>query len=185
MMDTICLIVFNIGLMVIDVLVALLFSEMIRRILLKDRSWVHFLIMVLGSVLLQAAVYSWLPGRLGYVVQYFEDLIVLRDGAVLSNLGAMLVAQALAIAIVLVKHIWAAIRKKERFSGKYSLLMLLFSVMMGFAGASLFENEAAIAFSDDPRQSWLLPALFFCGLLLLTAGIRADKNSKKRGGKTS
>lgn len=173
MISTVIEIIATLLLVAIDIVIALLFSEAINSLLQKNRLWVGFIGTVMGIIMLQAAVYSWLPGRLGYAVQLFDGLITLEDGATLSNLGALLLVQALAIAILLGKNIWSVIRKKAKFHGKYFALELLFMFLFGFAGTQLFENEKMIALSKEPTiHSNILISLFICGFLLVIFGIR-------------
>ena len=166
-------------LIAVDIVVAVLFGEAITSILQKDRMWKGLLLIVAGIIMLQAAVYSWLPGRFGYAVQLFEGAFTLEDGATLSNLGALLIVQALAIMILLGKNLWSVIRKKSKFHGKFFLLELLFMILFGFAGASLFENEEIIALSKDPSvHDNLLIGLFAGGIILVIIGIRSVKKHR-------
>ena len=179
MMDTVVEIIGSLLLITVDIFIAFLFSEMIESILHKDRMWMGILPLILGIIMLQAAVYSWLPGRFGYAIQLFDGAITLQDGATLSNLGAILVVQALAIGIMLLKYIWSAIRKENRFVGKFFALEVLFLLLFGTAGVLLFENDDMIALSKDSSiSSALLSGLFFGGLLLVTLGIMTMKRSK-------
>lgn len=180
--ETIILIAANLGLVVVDVFLAVLFSEMIESILTKDRSWFGFLLVILGSILLQAAVYSWLPGHFGYTIELLEGAIPLKDGAVFSNLGALLVAEAVAIGFLLVKYVWSVIRKKSSFQGKFFVLENIFMIIFGVAGIALFENEDIIAFSSNPEiHTTILIAMSATGFVLIAAGVRSIK--KKWGTK--
>ena len=135
MMDTVVEIIGSLLLIAVDIFIAILFSEMIESILHKDRLWTGILPLIFGIIMLQASVYSWLPGRFGYAIQLFDGAITLQDGATLSNLGAILVVQALAIGIMLVKYIWSAIRKKTHFVGFFSrwkCCFYCFSVQQGY-----------------------------------------------------
>ncbi len=175
-MDTIIEIVGSLLLAVVAIVAAMLFTEMIEAILKKNRVWFSFLLLILGIMLAETAVYSWLPGRFGYKVEYFDGAFSLDDGAVLSNLGGILLAQAVALVFTLAKYLWSCIRKKESFNGKFFLLDFLFMLVFGAAAVSLFQNDSAIALTkaESVRTSLLL-AFGVCGTLMILLGIHGVK----------
>lgn len=175
-MDFVFEIAASLILVVVALMAALLFSEMIDAILKKNRIWFSFLLIVLGLMLAEAAVYSWLPGRLGYKIEFFEGAFALDDGAVLSNLGGIFFAQAIAIIFTLAKYIWSCIRKKEVFSGKFFLLDFLFMLVFGAAGISLFQNDSAIELTKaESVRTPLLLAFGIGGALMILLGSRGLK----------
>ena len=166
-------------LIAVAVIGAFLFTEMIEAILGKNRIWFSLLLLVLGIMLVEATVYSWLPGRFGYQVELFEGAIVLEDGALLSNLGGIFAAQGFAILFALAKYVWSGIRKKG-FSWKVFLLELLFMVLFIAAGLALFQNDEAIAVTkDESVRSQLLPAFGIGGALMILLGVRGLRAKKK------
>ncbi len=172
-MDTVVWIVGMLILIAASVFGALLFSEMIQSVLQKDGAWFGILLAFLGLMLVEAALYSWLPGRFGYMVTLFEDAFKLEDGAVLSNFGGILCAQGAAIAFFLAKYLWSVIRKKEKFNGKFFLLDLVFMIVLFAAGAHLYENPDIVALTKD--ESVRTRLLLVCGIggaLMLFTGIR-------------
>ena len=172
-MDTVVWIVGTVILIAASVFGALLFSEMIQSILEKDRAWFGILLAFIGLILLEAAAYSWLPGRFGYSVTLFEGAFTLEDGAVLSNLGGILFAQGAAIAFFLAKYLWSVIRKKERFNGKFFLLDLFFMLMFFVAGSRLYDQSDIIALTkDEAVRSRFLLVFGLGGVLMLIIGFR-------------
>ena len=155
---------------------AVMFSLMIEAMLEKNRIWFCFLLIVLGMMLAEAAVYSWLPGRLGYTISLFEDAIALEDGAVLSNLGGIFAAQAAAIGFGLAAYAWSGVRKKAAFSWKAFLLELLFLVLFAAAGIALYQNDRVIALTkEDSVRTPLLLAFAGGGAVMIAAGVRGMK----------
>ena len=162
-------------LIAVDLTVAFLFSFMIEEILARSRRWIYLLMIITGIILLQAAVYSWLPGRTGMEIQLMDGAVTLRDGALFSNLGALLIAQGIGIGIALIKHLWSVIRKQSKFLGAAFVLELLFLVLFIAAGASLFKEQPS---AGETVSSGILIGLAAAGAVLLTAGIRAMKGRK-------
>lgn len=155
---------------------AVMFSLMIQAILEKNRKWACFLLTVLGMALAEAAVYSWLPGRLGYTVSLFEDAIALEDGAALSNLGGIFAAQAAAIGFGLAAYAWSGIRKKAVFSWKAFLLELLFLVLFAAAGLALYQNDRVIVLTKEASvRTPLLLSFAGGGAIMIAAGVRGLK----------
>lgn len=163
----------------IAVLGAILLTEMLQAILNKDKSWFSFLLLVLGIMLAEAAVYSWLPGRFGYTVEMLEGAYTLDDGAVISNLGGIFLAQGVALAFALVKYIWSGMRKKG-FSWKVFLLELLFTALFIAGGVALFQNDEMIALTkDESVRTQLLLAFGIGGALLILLGVNGLRVKKK------
>ena len=163
----------------IAVVGAVLLSEMFEAILGKDKIWFSLLLLVLGIMLVEAAVYSWLPGRYGYQVEMFEGAFTLDDGAVISNLGGIFLAQGLAILFALAKYIWSGIRKKG-FSWKVFLLETLFMALFIAGGAALFQNGEVIALTkDETLRNQLLLAFGIGGAVMILLGVRGLKTRKK------
>jgi hypothetical protein len=144
-MQNIATVLCTIVLIIIDLAVALLFTFMIEEMLRKDQKWFPLLLTILGILLLQAAVYSWLPARMGMEIQILDGAIVLRDGALFSNLGALLLAQGIAIGIALCKHLWGVIRKREKFAGAAFWIELAFLAAFFAGGSSMFEEYPSSA----------------------------------------
>ena len=178
-MQDILSVVFSLILIAVDLAVAFMFTFMIEELLSKRKLWFPLLITIAGIILLQASVYSWLPRKLGLEFQLMDGAITLRDGALFSNLGALLIAQGVGIAIALAKHLWDVIRKKARFLGAAFTLELLFTVLFIAAGASLFKEDPI---PGETVSSGTLAGLTALGAVLLTAGIRMMKKTKKPAG---
>ena len=102
-------------------------------------------------------------------IQLIEGVITLRDGALFSNLGALLIAQGAGIAIALFRHLWSVIRRKSKFLGAAFTLELLFLAIYFTAGFSLFKEEPS---ASEVVSSGILVSLAAIGAGLLIAGIR-------------
>ena len=164
---------------VVAVAGAIMFSEMIEAMLRKDRMWLSFLLLVLGIMLAETALYSWIPGRFGRYVELFEGAFTLEDGSVLSNLGGILAAQGVAILFALAKQAWDGIRKRG-FSWKLFLLETLFSALFIAGGAVLYQNEGAIAVTkDETARTLLLLAFSIGGAVMVFLGIRGLRKAKR------
>ena len=59
-------------LIAVDLTVAFLFSFMVEEMLARSSRWIYLLMIITGIILLQAAVYSWLPGRTGMEIQLMD-----------------------------------------------------------------------------------------------------------------
>lgn len=166
-------------LVAVAVVVAVLLTEMINAILSKDKHWFSLLLLVLGIMLAEAAVYSWLPGRFGYKVEMLEGAFSLDDGAVISNLGGIFLAQGCAFAFTLAKLIWSGIRKKG-FSWKVFLLELLLMALFFAGAAALFQNDQMLALTkDESVRTPLLLGFGFGGALLILLGVSGLRTKKK------
>lgn len=163
-------------LIAVDLAVAFMFTFMIEEILSKGKLWFPLLLMITGIIFLQASVYSWLPKKLGLEFQLMDGAITLRDGALFSNLGALLIAQGVGIAFALVKHLWEVIRKKSRFLSAAFALELLFTILFIAAGASLFKEDPV---PGETVPFGKLAGLAALGAALLIAGIQAVRKQKK------
>ena len=175
-MQDIFSIIATLALVVVDVGVAFTFTSMIESLLSKDRIWISLLMIITGIILLQASVYSWLPQKIGMEFQLLDGAITLRDKALFSNLGALLIAQGIGIAFALAKHLWGAIRKKNRFYGAAFALELLFLVLYIAGGSALFHEDPVVG---ESASDGTLIGLAAAGAFLLAVGIKTAKGRKQ------
>ena len=106
------------GLVVVDIVVALLYADAIQMLLEKDLRCVFFFLMWIGILLLQTGLFSWLPGRTGSEISMLDGLIVFEDGALVRNFGSLLFVHAAGIGMSIAKNLWEVIRRRARFYGK-------------------------------------------------------------------
>ncbi len=103
MMDFVLVLV-SISLIVFDLFVIMVYNEGIQLLLQKKRRWFLFFLLWMVILFFQTAFYSWLPGRIGAELSLFDGLIVLEDGALIRNLGYMIIAHYLGIGCGIAKY---------------------------------------------------------------------------------
>ena len=144
---------------VVDFIAAIVYSEGIELLLQKNRLWFRPIMLWVGILLLQTAVFTWLPGHVGVQITMLEGLIVFEDGALIKNLCILLYTHAASIAILLCKYLWNVICKKTLFNPKFFLLELVVCfVLCIIATRLLFGNHLIYSGggdTTDPMVLWI------------------------------
>ena len=157
------------GLVVVDIVVALLYADAIQMLLEKDLRCVFFFLMWIGILLLQTGLFSWLPGRTGSEISMLDGLIVFEDGALVRNFGSLLFVHAAGIGMSIAKNLWEVIRRRARFYGKLFLLQVATCALFGYLGIVLMENGYTVHFQGGEKAGsavLLVIAAVGAGLIL-------------------
>ena len=181
-MNELVLQVVTVSLVLIDIIVAIIYTTSIELIYEKNRAWVFCFLFWLGIVLLQAVLYSWLPGRIGAEMTYMGEAIVLEDGALIRNCGYIILIHELGIGYALLKYIWNVIRKKERFNGKFFMLEFFIGALLCAVAILLMQSDFKMDYEGGETFASVLTAiLFIVGIgFLLTGIILFYKEEKKK-----
>ena len=173
----------TISLVLIDVFVAQLFSGGIEMMLEKNKGWIFIISLWMGILFLQAAFYSWLPGRIGGEISLFDGLFVLEDGALIRNSGFLLMAHVIAIGMALGKYLWDVIRKRERFYGKMVALEIVVGGVCCCLAVRLMKSEYVIHFNGgESIGKIVMITLALIGAVFVFLGFRQSRSEKE--GKT-
>ena len=170
----------TISLVLIDVFVAQLFSGGIELMLEKSRGWIYMFLLWMGILFLQAAFYSWLPGRIGGEITLFDGLFVLEDGALIRNLGYLLMAHVLGIGMALGKYLWDVIRKRERFYGKMVAMEVVVGGVCCCLAAWLMKSEYVFHFNGGESVGKIVMiTLALIGAVFVFLGFRQSRSEKE------
>lgn len=168
------------GLVVVDIVVALLYADAIQMLLEKDLRCVFFFLMWIGILLLQTGLFSWLPGRTGSEISMLDGLIVFEDGALVRNFGSLLFVHAAGIGMSIAKNLWEVIRRRARFYGKLFLLQVATCALFGYLGIVLMENGYTVHFQGGEKAgSAVLLVIAAVGAGLILFAIFSGKSDKK------
>lgn len=179
MKDFIIPIIATLPLVLLYILMNIIYNGFGQRILTKDRLWIRYLVLWVGLLLFKTGLCTWAPGKLGLQIEYFDGLISLRDGDLAGNLAILLFIHSGCLAITLLGHLWKAIRKKGRFSGKFVLLELVTIVVFIFLGIQAV-NKAKEMPRVEPSRMVLMMAL---GVILALWGYSGVKKGQKETAK--
>ena len=146
MMDFILVFV-TISLVLIDLIVVLLFNECIQLLFQKDRQWFRLFLFWLGILFVQTALYSWLPGRVGAELSLYDGTFVLEDGALIRNLGYIILAHVVGFVLSLLKYIWHVITGKDKIRWKPVLLETAIICAIAVIASQLIRSEYVIHFA--------------------------------------
>ena len=170
----------TISLVLIDLILASAYTEGIRSLLEKNRFWIYCLLFWMGILAVQTALYSWLPGRIGAQITVFDGMFVFEDGALIRNLGNLLLAHALAIGLALLKYLWNVLRKKDRFYGKMFLLEAVICGILCFFGIRLIKSEYVVHFEGGQNIGTIVMAfLAVAGAVAVVLGFRQSRTGKE------
>ena len=122
---------------IFDVFSSLIYTEFANRVLKKDRSWAGWLALWVGLLLFQTGLYTWVPGRFGLEITCMDGLITFQDGALIGNLGLIMLIHAAGIGLAILGYLWKTIRKKVKYNGKFLLLELAMTVLLLFLGIQI------------------------------------------------
>ncbi len=117
-----------------EMIASIIYSIFVQGILAKDPIWKRCLGLWVGLLLVQTGIYTWVPGKLGLVVRYFDGLIQFVDGALITNLSLVMFLHAGGIGLAMLGYLWKVIRKQVKFNGKYVLLELAMTAILVFLG---------------------------------------------------
>lgn len=148
--------IFLISFVIIEAIYFWLFNDCTRLFLEKKSRWFRELVLCLLLLVYLAALYSWLPTKVGYEISYFEDEFVLRAGAFYQNLGLLCLITALGVLLALFKYLWHLIRRKTKFSGKFFLLELFLIAAFGYAFIRLNTNETILTYDPASEQKYII-----------------------------
>ena len=169
----------TVGIVAFEFVVGFFLTESMRGILRKDKHWYVPLFICIGLMLFLAALYSWLPGRLGAAVTIFDGALVFEDGAFVKNFGIMFGLQAFGTVLSLCRYLWSVIRKKEKLYGKVILLELAYAAVFGFICAFLVKNDQVIEIKGGKTAATIvLIVLAALGVALFVIGIKSSKKKK-------
>lgn len=178
-MDMVIHFVLLIVLLMIDIFGWFILNDSLTNFLNhKKGAWVTFggwIILIIGATLL----YSWMPGRMGYTVQLLEGAVTLEDGAILSNLGWMCLAQAVLLGFALLKQIWAGIRQK-RFFWKQMLIELVLIAGLSLVAEKLMDHPYKVVFSESSGLAYAVLIVLCGGSLLIL--FKGHEHEKKQSG---
>ena len=129
-------VVFTFAIWGVDIVSALLCYYGLTSKKKKKKSWFLPFFGAHVLMLLSTLFLTYIPGKFGLEFSLFdaESGLVYKNGAIYQNIGLTLFAQCLAYIILILKDIWAALRKKAKLNGKLFLLCLIYTVIVG-AGA--------------------------------------------------
>lgn len=164
-MKDILIIALTLGFALLEVVEVTAFESFFCEILEKGKEKLRFLTIWVSIILFEVLLYSWLPGRLGLILTFFDGGIELIDGALYSNFAIIMFAQAVGLILGLVKNIWGAIRKKNKFTFKLFVLYLVFIAIFGFLAQEFWENEQVVSF--DGYHVIVVIALTVLSILVL------------------
>ena len=175
----------NFVFIVFHVIAFFLYSFAIRSFADKEKGVGAVLIgLCLSTLLLLTALYSWLPGKIGYQLSMLDGALVFEEGAFIRNFGFLLGVQALDLGLGTASYLWACLRRKNRFEGKYLLYLLLFTAVFGVSGYFLSQSTFRLSFSDNRAAAFVVQAvlaLLGAGfwIWLIASGI-SDRRSRKK-----
>ena len=144
--------IFLISFVIIEAIYFWLFNDCTRLFLEKKSRWFRELVLCLLLLVYLAALYSWLPTKIGYEISYFDGALVLKAGALYQNLAILCLITALGVLISLFKYLWHLIRRKTKFSGKFFLLELFLIAAFGYAFYRLNLNETILTYDPAVEQ---------------------------------
>ncbi len=180
----------NVSFTVCAIISAYFYGDCVERLLEKDRRWINSLLGSLSIMLLLTLIYTWLPGRIGCEVTLIdEELITLKDGALFQNLALMCIAQAFSIVLIVAKHLWAVIRRKQKFSFLFIAVECLFAAAFVTAAVYLAQNDTVIPFKGDAGTAYIVTGLIAAAGILFflwpsDSGNEKDKSSAQSGRKS-
>ena len=181
-MTDIISIILTVASVLISFMAVACYNEGIEMLVNKNKGWSFFFLLWLGILLFQDGLFSWLPGRFGLELSFFDGLISFEDGAFIHNLGILLFEFTFLIGLALIRYIWHALRKKVKFSGKFFFLDLVFGALCAYAGSRLVQNPEKIDFSADQTAARVvLSVIIVLVLFLIMSGIHMSRKEKKAG----
>ncbi len=156
-----------------ELIVAVVYTFLVESILKKSPAWIiRFLAIWVGLLLFQTGIYTWLPGKLGLVVAFMDGEVEFTDGALIRNLALVMFMHSLGIGLSMLSHIWKAIRKKEKFNGKFVLIEIAVIAILIFLGIQVMNRAETEVIPAD--QSKII-GMIVVGLLLALWGYRSVK----------
>jgi len=164
-----------------EIFASYIYTFFVHSLLAKDPKWKYFLMLWAGLLLFQTGIYTWLPGKLGITVSYFDGLVRFADGALLTNLSLVMFLHAACIGLAMLGHLWKSIRKKVKFNGKYVLLELAVIVILVFAGVRIGQSVNPATEAALPGQ---ISAVLVIGVILILwgygdSGLKTPFSAKK------
>lgn len=182
-MEDFILLFVTFSLVIIDFIVAFVYTEGIRSLLEKNRLWIYCLMFWAGILAIQTLLYSWLPGRIGAEINIFDGLFVLEDGALIRNLGYLVLAHAVAIVFALGKYLWNVARKKERFYGKMFMLQAAACCIFCFIGSMLAKSEYVYDYKGGENLGKAVMILLaLAGGVFVFLGAKDARSERKKKG---
>lgn len=169
------------SIILVDFFVLQFYIESIKLLLQKKRKWIVFLLFWIGIILLQTLFYSWLPGRMGGEISYFDGLIVLQDGALIRNCGFIILVHEMAIGISLLKYIWNVIRKRDKFYAKLFFAELLVGILFTVISIPLIRNDYVVTFKGGGALASIVTVILaLIGIYAVFGGMKEEHAEKKR-----
>lgn len=143
-MGDIVFLILTVGVIALDTVEYLLFALSVVALLEKDKKWYRGLLASIGVLLFMTVLYTWMPAIIGGELSFFDELITLRDGALFQNLGILLLLHAFSILSVIVKDLWKVVRRKEKFSGRFTGVESGFCVAYALLGILFVRNDRVV-----------------------------------------
>ena len=175
------LVLVSISLILIDFFVIMVYNDGIQLLLQNNRHWVLSFLLWMVILFFQTAFYSWLPGRIGTDLYLFDGLIVLEDGALIRNLGYMIIAHYLGIVCGIAKYLWKVVRGKDRLNWKLVLLEIAFGGVFCFLAVLLIRSEYVLRFEGgETIGTTVMSILSVVGGAAVFLGFRKEQKEKEQ-----
>ncbi len=132
-------IVFTFGLLIFNIIIGILCYTGLELLADKKMSGLVYFLGGHALLFLVTLFITYIPGKYGVEIVLFDEELglVYKDGVLYQNIGLALLSQCAIYAILVIKDLWAALRKTKKLNGKLLLLCILYAVIVGVVGVNL------------------------------------------------